>query len=97
MSYQVFCTFDLKNANRRDYDDAYADLEEIGLRRVVAGSDRDVVIPTTSVIGDFTGGGVVKVRDDIRSKVRAAFTARGFTSEIFVVVGENGAWGSTTT
>jgi hypothetical protein len=97
MSYQVFCTFDLKNADRSDYDDAYADLEDIGLKLVVAGMDRDVVIPTTSVIGDFIGAGVVSVRDYVRSNVKTAFTARGFTSEIFVVVGENGTWGSTTT
>jgi hypothetical protein len=34
MSYLAFCTFDLKNASSQDYKDAYADLEEIGLRKV---------------------------------------------------------------
>lgn len=97
MSYQAFCTFDLKNASRSDYDKAYADLETIGLRRVVAGSKNEVVIPTTSVIGDYNSASAASVRDHVRSKVKDAFTARGFTSEIFVVVGENGTWGSTTT
>lgn len=97
MSYLVFCTFDLKNASRTDYSNAYADLEVIGLRRVVKGSKNEVVIPTTSVMGTYNGSNVESVRDHVRSKVKDAFTARGFDSEIFVVVGENGTWGSTTT
>jgi len=97
MSYQVFCTFDLKDADRDDYANAYADLKVIGLKRVVAGTNRDVVIPTTSVIGDFNGNSVDGVRDYVRTKVKDAFSSRGFKSEIFVVVGENGTWGSQTT
>ena len=31
MTYQVFCTFDLKNASSEDYKNAYADLAAIGL------------------------------------------------------------------
>jgi hypothetical protein len=97
MPYQAFCTFDLKNASTEDYRNAYADLERIGLKRVVVGSGRDIVIPTTSVIGDFNGVGVARVRDDVRAAVKERFEARHFRSEIFVVVGENGTWGSTTT
>jgi hypothetical protein len=97
VSFLAFCTFDLKNADRNDYNDAYADLEDIGLKRVVAGSKNEVVIPTTSVMGTYKGSSVESVRDYVRSKVKDAFSARGFTSEIFVVVGENGTWGSTTT
>lgn len=97
MSYQAFCTFDLKNASSEDYRSAYADLEQVGLKRVVVWSGGKVVIPTTSVIGDFNGNGVASVRDDIRAAVKQRFEARGFRSEIFVVVGENGTWASTTT
>jgi hypothetical protein len=52
MSYFVLCTFDLKSASRQDYDNAYADLEKIGLKKVVT-SDQGgkAVIPTTTVAG----------------------------------------------
>ena len=97
MSYSAFCTFDLKGASSADYKNAYGDLEEIGLERVVVGSKRDVVIPTTSAYGTFDGSSVRSVMEHVRSGVQGAFKARGFKSEIFVVVGENGTWGSTTT
>lgn len=97
MSYGVFCTFDLKNAKSSDYEKAYYDLDQIGLNKVVAGTIGDVVIPTTSVIGSFTGASANSVRDFVRDKVKSAFRARGFKSEIFVFVGANSTWGSTTT
>lgn len=94
MSYAVFCTFDLKNASNQDYKNAYADLENIGLKKIVAGSNGNAVIPTTSVFGQFNGTSAASVRDDIRQN---AFKARGFTSEIFVLVGGDWAWGASTT
>lgn len=97
MSYQVFCTFDLKNASSTDYQNAYSDLESIGLKKVQAGNSGDVVIPTTSALGTFTGADSPSVRDHVRAQVKAAFTRRKFKSEIFVAVGENGTWGSATT
>lgn len=97
MSYGVFCTFDLKNASSKDYENAYADLAKIGLKKVVVGNNSDVVIPTTSVFGEFNGASAGSVRDTVRQKVADAFKARGFKSEIFVFVGGDWAWGSTTT
>ena len=98
MSYGVFCTFDLKNASSKDYQNAYADLEKLGLKKVVAGTTGDVVIPTTSVFGSFNGSSAASVREDLRQRVKNAFQARGFDSEIFVFVGgEDWTWGSTTT
>jgi hypothetical protein len=98
MSYGVFCTFDLKNnATANDYKIAYQDLEKIGLKRVVVGTTGSRVIPTTSVIGNFSGGSVNTVRDYVRQQVANAFKARGFKSEIFVFVGDNTTWGATTT
>lgn len=98
MSYLVFCTFDLKNATSQNYQTAYADLEKLGLRKVQkADNGNDVVIPTTSVMGTFNGSSVGSVRDDIRDRVANAFKARGFKSEIFIVVGGDWAWGATTT
>jgi hypothetical protein len=98
MTYLAFCTFDLKNASRQDYVNAYADLQELGLARVMKSSTgNDVVIPTTSVMGEFTGKDAPSVRDGVRQMVRDAFAARGFKSEIFVVIGGNWTWGATTT
>lgn len=98
MSYLAFCTFDLKNATRQDYQNAYADLERIGLKRIVVSSQgNNVVIPTTSTMGEFNGTSAASVRDDIRKRVKDAFQARGFDSEIFIVVGGDWAWGATTT
>jgi hypothetical protein len=98
MSYLVFCTFDLEDANWEDYETAYADLERIGLYKVVVSDQgNDVVVPTTSVIGQFDGNSAKDVRDYIRTRVRSAFTARRFKSEVFVVVGGNWAWAAVKT
>jgi hypothetical protein len=98
VSYLVFCTFDLKGASSQDYQNAYADLAKLGLKKVVkADNGKDVVVPTTSAMGTFDGAGAARVRDDIRSRIQAAFQARRFTSEIFVVVGGDWTWGAATT
>jgi len=98
MSYLVYCTFDLKNASSQDYQDAYAALKKIGLKKVItSGSGSDVVVPTTSAIGTFNGTDASAVRDDVQKKVKDAFTALRLKSEIFVVVGGDWAWGAATT
>jgi hypothetical protein len=98
MSYLALCTFDLKNASAQDYKNAYDDLEEIGLTKIQK-SDKggEVVIPTTSAMGTFNGSNSSEVRDHVRDKVKSAFASRKFKSEIFVVVGQNWAWGAATT
>lgn len=98
MSYAVLCTFDLKNATSTDYQNAYADLERLGLRKAQDNSSGGkTVIPTTTVLGSYDGSTAAAIRDDVRAKVQAAFSARRFTSEIFVVVGgTDWTWGSTT-
>ncbi|HIF9244464.1 TPA: hypothetical protein ACX6Q3_003121 [Photobacterium damselae] len=98
MSYIVFCTFDLKNASSRDYDNAYSALERLGLNRVIVGKGgTQVVIPTTSVQGSFTGEDAATVRDNLRSRIQQEFTNLGLSSEIYLVTGGgNWAWGSTT-
>lgn len=98
MSYLVLCTFDLKGASSTDYQDAYSDLQRLGLARAHSNDQGgNTVIPTTTVLGTFTGSSAASIRDDVRAKVKAAFTARGFTSEIFVVVGgTDWTWGAAT-
>lgn len=98
MTYLVFCTFDLKNASTTDYQNAYADLQKIGLKKVQkSGNGNDVVIPTTAAMGEFNGASAAAVRDSVSESVKAAFAARRLKSEIFVVVGGDWAWGSRTT
>lgn len=98
MAYLVFCTFDLKNATSKDYENAYVDLAQLGLRKVVKSDQgHDVVIPTTAAMGTFNGDSAAVVRTDICDRVQAAFRARRFTSEVFVVVGGDWAWGGRTT
>ncbi|OPK07343.1 hypothetical protein [Pseudomonas sp. VI4.1] len=98
MSYLVYCTFDLKNASSKDYENAYADLLRIGLAKVAkADEGHNVVIPTTSTMGFFNSTSVTAVRKSVLDSVKKAFAARRFTSEIFIVVGDDWAWGAETT
>jgi hypothetical protein len=99
MSYGVLCTFDLKGASSSDYQNAYADLEKLGLHRAHDNSSGGkTVIPTTTVLGSYNGASSTAIRDDVRAKIKVAFTARGFSSEIFVVVGgTDWTWGAITT
>ena len=98
MSYGVLCTFDLKGASSTDYQNAYEDLERLGLHKAQDnGSSGKTVIPTTTVLGSYNGASAAAIRDDVRTKIKGAVTARGFRSEIFVVVGgTDWTWGSQT-
>ncbi|PRH48508.1 hypothetical protein [Burkholderia multivorans] len=98
MAYGVVCTFDLKNESGTDYQNAYSDLEALGLKRAQGNSSGDEsVIPTTTVLGSYNGESAASIRDHVRTKVQAAFKARGLSSEIFIVVGgQDPTWGSTT-
>lgn len=98
MSYLVFCTFDLKNASAQDYQNAYSDLEKLGLKKVVVSSQGNkVVIPTTAALGEFNGDNASTICTEIRNRIRTAFTSRRLRSESFVVVGGSWAWGAGTT
>ena len=98
MSYLVFCTFDLKGASGQDYQNAYADLEKLGLMRVHKNSQGgNDVIPTTSAMGFFDGTSASKVCGDVRDRVQIAFNARRFKSEIFLVTGGDWSWVASTT
>ncbi|MDX6696205.1 MAG: hypothetical protein QOF02_3808 [Blastocatellia bacterium] len=98
MSYLVICTFDLKNASREDYLNAYVDLEKIGLKKVVVSSQGNkIVMPTTTTTGEFSGASAAAVRDRVIEQVKNAFAARRFSSEIYLAVGADWAWGARTT
>ncbi|MFZ2911297.1 MAG: hypothetical protein WA094_15520 [Candidatus Desulfobacillus denitrificans] len=98
MSYFVVCTFDLKNGSYDDYQNAYADLAKIGFNRQVKSAQGILItLPTTTTAGEFNGTSSGLVRDDLTERVKRAFEARRFKSEIFVSVGGDWAWGHRTT
>jgi hypothetical protein len=98
MSYFVLCTFDLKSASRQDYENAYADLKQIGLEKILTRSQGgQTVIPTTTVAGTFNGAGALAVHDAVQQRIFRAFAARGLSSEIFTVAAGDWAWNGATT
>ena len=98
MSYFATCTFDLKNGSRDDYTNAYADLAKIDLATSLQSSQGNkIVLPTTTTAGEFNRTDTGSIRDALIRSVVAAFTARGFTSEIFITVGGDWSWGHRTT
>jgi hypothetical protein len=48
-------------------------------------------------MGFFDGNSAPGVRDNVRSRIKAAFNAGRFLSEVFVVVGGHWAWAGATT
>jgi len=93
MSYLIFCTFDLKGASGQDYQTAYSDLATLGLTKVhQTSSGGQAVIPTTAAMGTFTGASAKSVCEFVRDKVKNAFAARRFKSEVFVTCGGDWAW-----
>jgi len=98
MSYFVVCTFDLANASYEDYENAYADLDQLGLhRQVTSDKGTKITLPTTTTAGEFNGQSAGSVRDHVIERVKKAFAARRFKSEIFVSVGGNWSWAHRTT
>ncbi len=98
MSYFAVITFDLANASSKDYENAYSDLSDIGFSKQIASSEgNNITLPTTTCAGEFNGNSAGDVRTDLANLVKNAFKARGFTSEIFIVVAGNWAWSHRTT
>ncbi len=98
MSYLVFCIFELKNATREDYLYAYADLAELGLKKTVKSDDgRSVTIPSTAVMGIFSGKSVNDVRSSLGNQVEDVFKTRGYGGEFFIVVSADWAIGGGST
>jgi hypothetical protein len=98
MSVFATCTFDLRNASPEDYENAYSDLRVIGFRTsLVSSAGNTIRLPTTMTAGEFTGADATAVADALIQRVRSAFSARRFTSEIFITVGDNWRWRHHTT
>lgn len=99
MSFLVMCTFDLKGASSSDYQNAYSDLEKIGLKKIhKMSAGGQAVIPTTAAMGAFNGTSASTVVEAVRDAVKAAFAARRLKSELFLTAGgSDWAWVPATT
>jgi len=98
MSYLAMCTFDLKGADKQDYQKAYSELALIGLAgTLTSDGGRSVQLPTTMVAGKFDSPNVAQLRDYLTDKIKRAFTKHGLTSEILVLAGGDWGWGHGTT
>lgn len=94
MSFFAICSFDLQNADADDYANAYKDLAGLGLQRKLRSSQGNVImLPTTMVGGEFNTSSTGTLRDNLTASIKKAFEARRFKSEIFVLVGDDWAWG----
>ena len=87
-NYVVFCSFQLENATQLDYNNAFVDLDSIGLKRVVKGSSGvNFFVPGNSVIGILQGQSGAALRTRFEQLIAIAFTARKLKSQIFLLVG----------
>jgi hypothetical protein len=87
MTYLVLCVFELKQANREDYNYAYMDLGTIGLRRAVKSEAVTAFhLPGPTVMGVIEGRTVDEVRTSVGQQVQGLFKARGLKADFFVVV-----------
>lgn len=94
VSYFAVCTFDLESATDEDYENAYMDLKKLGFSREIRGDNGSTFrLPTTTTAGTIEGSSAGALRDDLVEKIKRAFAARKFKSEIFVSAGGNWAWG----
>ncbi|QDT29881.1 hypothetical protein Enr10x_52380 [Gimesia panareensis] len=93
-SFFVVTTFDLKDASSADYDCAEKNLNAVGLSKTLKSGT--VNLPYNTFAGQFTGKDAPSVRDFVRTKAKAALNKCGLSGNLFVSVGGDWTWGSTT-
>jgi hypothetical protein len=87
-NYVVYCSFHLENASQLDYNNAFAGLDSLGLKRVVKGSSgSNYFLPGNSVLGVFQDQSSAALGTRVQQLIASAFTARKLKSEIFLLVG----------
>jgi len=98
MNFTALCTFDLTNASEEDYTKVYEALEEIGLSRKVHGTNGEVNLPNTTVLGKFNGQTKAGVRDLVSEKIKNSFKDLNLKSKAFTMVSPSGnTWSQITT
>ena len=94
MSYFVVVTFDIENETSPTYSKVENELFEYGLYdQVIGQSGKDIDLPSNTYAGEFDGGSVSKIREDVANTVQEIFRANQIKGKIFVTVGKNWAWG----
>lgn len=96
-SFFATVAFDLRDANSADYECAEKNLGAVGLYKTLkADNGNSVELPYNTFAGTFNGETAASVRDYVQEQSRAALNKCGLSGRLFVAVGGNWAWGSTT-
>lgn len=96
-SYFVTVAFDLRDATSADYQCAEENLGAVGLRRTVTRNDGGKVeLPYNTFAGLFNGETAAKVCDYVMAQAKAALNKCRVSGRMFVSVGGDWAWNSTT-
>ena len=94
MSYFVTVTFDIANGAHEDYQKIDGEFKKIGLSRTLVSSQGSTLtLPTTTTAGEFNGQNAGEVRDHVCEQTQQAFARHRLHGEVFVVVGDDWAWG----
>ena len=95
MSYLVSVSFDIENASSDQYNQVKEELNDIGFSDTISGNAKvKVKLPDNTFAGEFEGSSSTKIRDDLRKQVKEIFKSLNLKAEIFIHVGGNWAWGS---
>lgn len=96
-SFFVTVAFDLKDATSAHYQCAEENLGTVGLRRTVSRNDGSKVeLPYNTFAGLFNGETSAKVCGDVMAKAKTALNKCRVSGRMFVSVGGDWAWNSTT-
>lgn len=98
MNFTALCTFDLTNASEEDYEKAYEVLENIGLSREADGTNRQIDLPNTTVLGEFDRETKAEVKEFIAEKIKKSFKELNLKSKAFIMVSPSvNAWSQIST
>ena len=96
-SFFATVAFDLKDASSADYECAEKNLRAVGLYKTLkADNGNSVELPYNTFAGTFNGETAGAVRDYVREQSKAALNKCRLTGRLFVAVGGDWSWGSTT-
>jgi hypothetical protein len=95
-SFFVTVAFDLKDATSADYQCAEENLRTVGLQRTVSRNDGSKVeLPYNTFARLVNGETAAKVCDDVMAQAKTALNKCRVSGRMFVSVGGNWAWNST--
>lgn len=96
-SFFATVAFDLKDANSADYECAEKNLAGVGLYKTVKGDNgNSVELPYNTFAGTFNGEAAATVRDYVLNQAKSSLNKCRLNGRLFVAVGGDWAWGSST-